>query len=271
MYRRLHWNRKGRQGLLIALGIFFLLMCRASIGIAADEEVVTITPPLIGSVTVNGVQQATDGTQLKAGDTIETAIGASATLMFPDGHTKITVGDEEKITRHEIKLITNQKSKLQVWRGRLRAWLSFKDKQPGASFEFETGNALIIVEFSQPYIEVVYEPGPPQITTVHAYTVDVKVMKLKNGVAIEARNVPKGYSTIVEDDKPIQIFEIHENVLLRSRQAATGTISKIPDAVILDSGETDLPKTSRFPLPGIANAFEGTGSVVFGLTVDEER
>ena len=150
-----------RHVLVWILLIMFLCFSFPSVSMA-QQPTATIST-LSGTVLVNG-QEGGKGAVLTAGDVIETQAGATVVLELSDGsllelgeHTKVDLADlAQTATGARVSLI-----KL-LW-GRLRAKLSPGHQQAGSSFEIETPNALVGVTFSEPDVEVSYNPDTVEI------------------------------------------------------------------------------------------------------------
>jgi hypothetical protein len=222
----------------------------------AQQPTATITS-LSGTVrvTVQGKEPvtATVGRILNRGDTIQTQTGANVVLTLSDG-SELRIGEE---TNLDVAVLSQQStgarvSRLKLAWGRIRAFLSPGHQKEGSSFDVETPNAVVGVKFSEPDIEVIYDPET-RSTIVRAYTVAVSVTNL---MTKEIREMSKGYQAIVQDEflwiVPISL-EIDEippeekqrqtriRMLLQSRQIVGGIVSSVP----LSAG--GRAKTSQTP------------------------
>ncbi len=146
-----------------------------------------------GTVLVSG-QAATVGTVLQAGDTIQTQAGASAVLELSDG-SEIRIGENTQMTMTDLtQTATGARiSTLNLVAGRVRAFLSPDHQQAGSAFTIETPNARIDATFSEPDIEVSYNPESVETVGI-AHT--VKLMA-KNLATDEEILVPVGSSVII--------------------------------------------------------------------------
>jgi hypothetical protein len=158
----------------------------------AQQPTATISA-LNGTVLVNG--QATEtGTILSAGDRIETQAGASALLDLSDG-SQLELGEQ---TQLDIAVLAQtgtgaRVSRVKVAWGWLRAKLSPGHQSEGSSFDMETPNALVGVKFSQPDVEIRYDPAK-QETIALARTV---ALVAKNLLTNEEVFVPVGSTVII--------------------------------------------------------------------------
>ncbi len=149
-----------------------------------------------GTVLVSG-QAAMVGTALRAGDTIQTQAGASAVLEFSDG-SEIRVGENTQINITNLtQTATGARiSTLNLVAGRVRALLSPEHQQAGSAFTVETPNARIDATFSEPDIEVSYNPESVETVGI-AHT--VKLMA-KNLATDEEILVPVGFTVIITSE-----------------------------------------------------------------------
>lgn len=158
----------------------------------AQQPTATIKT-LSGNVLVSG-QAATVGTVLQAGDTIQTQVGASVILELSDGST-LELGENTNI---DLAMLTQEPNGARVSRvkllwGRVRALLSPSHQKEGSTFNIETPNALVGVKFSQPKVEVIYDPNKQETTGI-AHTVELLVTNLLTG---ETKLIPVGSSVII--------------------------------------------------------------------------
>jgi hypothetical protein len=220
-----------------------ILWCLPSLS-SAQQPTATITS-FSGTVHVsiqgNESVVATVGRILNRGDTIQTQTGANVVLTLSDG-SELRIGEE---TNLDVAVLSQQStgarvSRLKLAWGRMRAFLSPRHQKEGSSFDVETPNAVVGVKFSEPDIEVIYDPET-RSTIVRAYTVAVSVTNL---VTKEVRLVPKGHQAIVQDEflwiAPITTPGIDEippeekqrqtriRILLQSRQIMGGIVSSVP-------------------------------------------
>jgi len=148
---------------------------------------------LSGEVLVSG-QSATVGTALQAGDTIQTQAGASAVLELSDG-SEIQLGENTQINIDDLSQTATgaRVSYIKLLAGRLRALLSPGHQQEGSSFTIETPNAQLGVKFSQPDVEVSYDPEKQETVGI-AHTVELIAINL---LTDERIIVPVGSSVII--------------------------------------------------------------------------
>ncbi len=171
--------------------------------LAAQEEPTAIITALKGTVLVS-IQgreaiSAQTGMILRAGDRIETQIGAEAVLTLSDD-SELQLGENAKM---DIEILAQnvstkaRKSRLKLWWGKVRSVLSSDHQAEGSSFSVETPNALAGVKFSQPVVDVTYNPETDQ-TTIDAFTVDVVVTNLRT---LRKELIPKGRQAVVLRNK----------------------------------------------------------------------
>jgi hypothetical protein len=160
---------------IATITLIFSFMCTRSF---AEQPTVTISS-LNGDVQValqgKGTMAAATGTVLQAGDTIQTLSGAEAVLELSDG-SELELGENTSIDIAELiqESTGARTSRVKLLWGWIRATLSAGHQEEGSSFTIETPNALIGVKFSQPIVEVGYDPTT-DTTTIDAQTVDVIV------------------------------------------------------------------------------------------------
>lgn len=158
----------------------------------AQQPFATISA-LSGTVLVNG-QETGKGTVLSAGDVVETQAGANVVLELSDG-SLLELGDQTKVTITELSQTTAgaRVSWITLMWGRIRATLSPEHQQSGSAFDISTPNAVIGVKFSQPDIEVSYDPAK-QETVALALTVALAV---KNLITDEEKMIPIGSMAVI--------------------------------------------------------------------------
>ncbi len=158
----------------------------------AQQPTATISA-LSGDVLVSG-QAATVGTALRAGDTIQTQAGASAVLELSDG-SEIQLGEKTQINIDDLTQTGTgaRVSSIKLLAGWLRAFLSSEHQQEGSSFTIETPNAQLGVKFSEPDIEVSYNPESVETVGI-AHTVELMA---KNLLTDEEVLVPVGSTVII--------------------------------------------------------------------------
>ena len=158
----------------------------------AQQPTATIST-LRGTVLVNG-QQHDQGTVLSAGDVIETQSGSRVVLELSDG-SLLEVSENTKLDIAALsQTVTGARtSRVKLWWGRLRAKLAPGHQAEGSKFDIETPNALVGVKFSQPDVEVSYDPANAE-TVALALTVALAV---KNFVTDEEKIIPIGSIAII--------------------------------------------------------------------------
>jgi len=146
-----------------------------------------------GDVLVSG-KAAAIGAILQTGDTIQVQSGASVELGLSDGST-IELGENTELNLAELIKTTAgaRVSRLNLFAGRLRAFLSPGHQQKGSAFTVETPNAQVGAKFSKPDIEISYNPTKLETIGI-AHTVELIAKNLLTG---EAKIVPVGSSVII--------------------------------------------------------------------------
>jgi len=158
----------------------------------AQQPTATISA-LSGEVLVSG-QTVIVGTILSAGDTIRTQAGASVVLELSDG-SEIHLGEKTQINIADLTQTATgvRVSYIKLLAGRLRALLSPGHQQEGSSFTIETPNAQVGVKFSQPDVEVSYDPEKQETVGI-AHTIELIATNL---LTDETKLVPVGSSVII--------------------------------------------------------------------------
>ena len=144
---------------------------------------------------------ATVGAILQAGDVIETLAVSSVGLRFSDG-SELRLGQNSKVdlaTLTQVPATKARESRVKLWYGSLRAWIAPEHQTAGSSFEVDTPNALAGVKFSQPVIEVSYDPRT-KTSLFKAYTVALIV---RNSVTGEHKQIPQGLQVVVRDESTV--------------------------------------------------------------------
>ena len=181
-----------RQRIFVWIALFFLSWsCLPTMSYAQQP---TATIRIISEmVLVNGQQQEI-GTVLRAGDVIETQAGASVVLELSDGSI-LEIGENTQVNLAELsQTATNARiSRIKLLWGWMRAQLSPGHQQLGAAFQIDTPNAVIGVKFSQPDVEVSYNPSR-QETIALAHTMQLMA---KNVLTNEEVLVPIGSTVII--------------------------------------------------------------------------
>ena len=257
---------------------------------AAQQPTATITA-LTGSaaMSVQGKQaEAKIGMVLRQGDTLQTQAGATATLTLSDGSV-INLGENTNMNIDELWQSPEgaRKSRLKVLWGKIRMFLSPGHQKEGSAFVTETPNAQVGVKFSQPSVEVTYEPET-KTTIVRAYTVDVSVINLLTKAEVE--RMPRGHQAIIREDF-ILVTKIMDLASLMDQLRRTAQLEAAlvkPAETIAEptedkmdlllavrgGGSTDTsgPATSQLPAPGDPTSSPGSGteSVGFTFTLTEE-
>jgi hypothetical protein len=158
----------------------------------AQQPTATIKS-LSGAVLVSG-QAAQVGAVLTTGDSIQTQAGASVVLELSDG-SDIHLGEQTQLSMAALAQTGGgaRVSKLSLLRGWLRAFLSPDHQQEGSAFTVETPNAQVGVKFSQPDVEVRYDPEKQETIGI-AHAVELIAINLLTNEKIV---VPVGSSVII--------------------------------------------------------------------------
>jgi hypothetical protein len=240
---------------LVGAGIIFLLLNLSSIS-SARPVTASITD-LKGQVEVHGRSGSPDigsplkGRVLNPGDTIRTGSGATLAMTLEDGSV-LELGENTQIVLAALVLDEEtlaRQTQLKLLEGRVRATVAQDHQKKGSSFSIETPDALAEVTFSQPVIEVSYDPRT-KTSVFKAYTV---VLHITNYLTREARQVPRGRQAIIRKGA-ISIGPISEKVTsTRSSQeqqlrntARGATSTTVPVSV----GAAGTTETSTNPSPG---------------------
>ncbi len=180
-----------------------LLMVWGSFTELAAEEPTAIISALNGTVLVSiqgrEIISAKTGMTLRAGDSIETPAGTEVVLTLADG-SELQISESTKM---DIAVLTQnistqaRASKINLWWGAVRSAISPAHQKEGSSYEVETPNALAGVKFSQPIVEVSYDPDTDE-TTIDAHTVDVVVTNLRT---LSRELIPQGRRGVVTRNK----------------------------------------------------------------------
>ncbi len=121
-------------------------------------------------------------TVLSQGDAMQTYSGEHSTLELSDG-SRIQLGEYTTIDFAELSQDARTGARVShlylLW-GRIRAAVAPRHQTKGSSFRIETFNALITVTFSEPEVEVFYNPDT-DTTIVLAHTVTLWLKNLLTG------------------------------------------------------------------------------------------
>lgn len=268
----------------LILGIFVNLLFATMA--FAQQPTATITY-LSGKVVVNiqgNEQAAKEGLVLATGDTLITQANADVLLTLSEGST-LQFGENSKIEiAHLLQTPAGaRESRLKLLYGRVRMMLSGGHQKEGSSFVVETPQAQIGVKFSQPDVEVVYDPQT-KTTIARAYTVAVSVLNLVSKA--EVKELPRGQQAIVHQDsilvtKIMELSRLSEE-LSRTAQALYGlgqtvalpgetarTVEEAKMDLLLETrAETaaQVPATSQIPIVGPPQPGAETTGVSITLT-----
>jgi hypothetical protein len=192
----------------------------------AQQPTATISV-LNGTVLVNG-QAGSPGIVLTAGDVIETQAGARVVLEFSDG-SLLELAENTKLDMAELgQTATGARvSRVKLMWGWIRAKLSPGHQQAGSSFDIETPNALVGVKFSQPDVEVSYDPDKQE------------TIGLARTVALSARNLMTDEELIVPVGSTVIITTTTIKIV-----AGLLSLGKASDAIMeADTSQTKMPET----------------------------
>ncbi len=235
--------------MLLAIFLWSLI---PSISIA-QQPTATISA-LSGEVLVSG-QAATVGTVLQAGDTVQTQAGASAVLELSD-ESKIELGEKTQINIDDLAQTATgaRVSYIKLLSGWLRAFLSPKHQQEGSSFTIETPNAQLGAKFSQPDVEVSYDPEKQETVGI-AHTVELIATNLLTG---ETKLVPVG-STVIITAVGMKVIAGIVGIVGTSSAGSTGTGTASTTA---STGSTGMGTGTKVALGlGAAAAAGGVAAV----------
>ena len=137
-------------------------------------------------------------TVLRAGDILQTNIGAATVLEFSNGVTA-NLGERSKLrlrTLTEDVDTGQQTSWLELLRGRLRTMITEKFQPSGSSFIIETPNVQAAIQVSaKADAEILYDPAT-STTTVIAHESDLLITHL---LTETTATIPAGHSGIIHN------------------------------------------------------------------------
>ena len=267
-----------RYRMILPLGIGFVLTFAA---LAAAQQPGAIITALTGTASLSVQGRTLDakiGMTLRPGDAIQTAAGAAATLTLSEGSV-INVGENTNLNVDELLQTPEgaRKSRLKIIWGKIRMFLAPGHQKEGSEFFTETPNTQVGVKFSQPSVEVSYEPET-KTTIVRAYTVEVEVV---NRVTTTAVRMPKGNQAMIREEfilitKIAELSSILEQLRRTTQQEAAlvkpaeplvAPLVALSDATMSLLLETQGnagaglagPATSQMPAPGEHAAVPGSG------------
>jgi hypothetical protein len=259
---------------VIAAIFLFGLFCLPIVGSAQQPtaRIKSFSGDVLVSVQGKEPIAATADEILQAGDTLQTRAGAQVALTLSEG-SELKIGQNTKV---EIAALAQRpktgarKSRLKLWYGQVRAFLSPGHQKEGSSFEVETLNALAGVKFSQPDFEAEYKPET-KTSIFRWYTVEGTVINI---LTKEHKRIPKAHQAIVQDEflwisplvpgkeeiSPTEKQQlIRTDMLLGAQQIVGGTVSTVP----IVSGENKA-KTSQSP--GLGDP--ATGPQLYPVTIE---
>lgn len=187
---------------LVGAGTLLLILNMSSVSIARPVTASIID--LKGQIEVHGRSGSPDigsplkGRVLNPGDTIQTRGGATVAMTLEDGSV-LELGENTQIVLAALAFDEEtqaRQTQIKLLEGRLRATIAPDHQKKGSSFKVETPDALAEVMFSQPVIEVSYDPQT-KTSVFKAYTV---VLKIINYLTQETRKVPRGNQAIIRED-----------------------------------------------------------------------
>ena len=146
---------------------------------------------------------------------------------------------------------------MKLWYGSLRAWIAPEHQTAGSSFEVDTPNALAGVKFSQPVIEVSYDPRT-KTSLFKAYTVALIV---RNSVTGERKQIPQGLQVVVRDESTVtmplpaqQIPSPQDDIPEAPQTEPPADSSMRPPAESLTESPAEIPKTAPKAVPAVPAA-----------------
>lgn len=242
--------------------IFWISLCLFCALVFASElnaqqptaEIITIKGTVLVSFQGKPPMAATVGAILQAGDVIETLAVSSVGLRFSDG-SELRLGQNSKVdlaTLTQVPATKARESRVKLWYGSLRAWIAPEHQTAGSSFEVDTPNALAGVKFSQPVIEVSYDPRT-KTSLFKAYTVALIV---RNSVTGERKQIPQGLQVVVRDESTVtmplpaqQIPSPQDDIPEAPQTEPPADSSMRPPAESLTESPAEIPKTAPQAVP----------------------
>jgi hypothetical protein len=188
-----HFSMSSFRNRVIVWLLLVIFSCSFAPSVSFAQQPTATIKTLTGNVLVAG-QAAQMGTVLNAGDTLQTQAGASVVLVLSDG-SEIQLGEKTQINIVDLAQTATgaRVSSIKLLAGWLRAFLSAQHQQKGSSFTIETPNAQVGVKFSQPDVEVSYDPAKQETIGI-AHTVELIAINLLTNERIV---VPVGSSVII--------------------------------------------------------------------------
>ena len=247
--------------------IFWISLCLFCALVFASElnaqqptaEIITIKGTVLVSFQGKPPMAATVGAILQAGDVIETLAVSSVGLRFSDG-SELRLGQNSKVdlaTLTQVPATKARESRVKLWYGSLRAWIAPEHQTAGSSFEVDTPNALAGVKFSQPVIEVSYDPRT-KTSLFKAYTVALIV---RNSVTGERKQIPQGLQVVVRDESTVtmplpaqQIPSPQDDIPEAPQTEPPADSSMRPPAESLTESPAEIPKTAPKAVPAVPAA-----------------
>lgn len=189
----LHFRVSSCRYRVVAWTLLTTFLCSFVPAISVAQQPTATISTLIGTVLVNGQEEDT-GVVLSAGDVIETQAGATIVLELSDG-SLLELRESTTIILTELTQTAAgaRISRVTLQWGHIRAKLSQDHQAAGSSFKIETPNALVDAHFSQPDIEVSYDPANEE-TIALARTV---ALSAKNLITDEEKMIPVGAAVII--------------------------------------------------------------------------
>ena len=229
---------------LIVLGVFVFSLFPS--GVSAQRPTATVLT-VQGQVLVSGLPPQV-GSVLAAGDVLETQADSAVVLELSDS-SQVKIGENTQIDLAELSQTSTgaRTSRLKLVWGWFRAKLSPGHQADGSEFEVETPNAVIGVKFSQPDIEVSYDPQEQETVGI-AHTMELLA---RNLVTDEELLVPVG-STVIIRGTVIQIVD------------GTGRARPFDMPASDVDSKSGLSKTTLIAAGGLAAAGGITAAVLAG-------
>ena len=231
-------------------------------GTSRAQQPTAAISEVTGTVLVNG-QTPKTGAVLHAGDILETRAGAQVVLMLSEG-SELRLGQN---TRIDLAVLAQRPqtgartSYLKLAYGWIRGILAPGHQTAGSSFEIETPNAVVGVKFSQPDVEVSYDPTKQETVGI-AHTVELIAINLLTNEKIV---VPVGSSVIIVG----LLMKVIVGTSAAAIAAATSTAAASTAAVSTAATATGAAAVGSVSAATIAAVGVGMAAVVGGVVAVE--
>jgi hypothetical protein len=208
---------------VISLGFLFLAFCFPSLVGAQQPTAIirSVSGGVLVSIQGGSPTLAAVDMVLRGGDTLQTQAGAGVVLRLSEG-SEMQLGENTTLDISELSQVTQTGARTSTFKllaGKVLAFLSSQHQEPGSSFDVETPNALIGVKFSEPTLEVEYDPIT-NTTTVILRAVGARILNLVTGETIEA---PAG-SMVVIRGNTIEVTPLKTQVPDEQEQIRTAIL-----------------------------------------------